>query len=248
MGSFLKDEPHSDKARSISKVMEQHCAVTRASILEESKRSGTITTRTSPRKRLLRELPSKDSPKKRKLSAEPQTEESAIFRLSDVPEEALVRPSTSPRKSPAKRALRELPTGDSRNKTNAPIVAHDSDVEMLAPETPSKTRRNGTAATAAFLSALSKTATQPFPAHRSSHHDSPPPSPSKKRVVEARDFDPLVADDDDDSPDDFVHTSSVRRRFRPVFLDRKQWAAQDPYLLKLRNSVEKRANGHSLRV
>lgn len=204
----------------------------RTLIMEESKRSNDAvirrsSTRVSPGKRMMREAPSKDSPKKQKLSTEddtklttPHKQPNTLFQALDAPK-GMFPPSRSPRKSPFKPSFQKLPT---RDHAQDKAITQDSDVEMTLPQTPSKTSHRATSSGGiAYIPA-----TSPFPIRRSDRLNSTTASPSKSGTLDL-----------ENSLDDVDKLPTVRKRFRPVFLDRKQWGAQDPTLIRLNRRIEK---------
>ncbi|KAJ3787916.1 hypothetical protein GGU10DRAFT_385407 [Lentinula aff. detonsa] len=247
LASFVKNNgAHTDNTAGITKIMDVHGSKIRALILAESKRpketvATRSSTRVSPGKRPMREAPSKDSPKKRKLSAEDDTVGTTAGKQFSVPNhasgppKALFPPSTSPRKSPSKQVLRELPTKSTTKKTRFTVVGQeDSDVEMSLPDTPSKRRLLGTSSDqVSMISPSRPRAPSPSPTRRSIRLNSAIESPSQT-VVNIKD---LYIDNPPERANMFATT--VRRRFRPVFLDRKQWSAPDPLLVKLQNRINK---------
>ncbi|KAJ3997387.1 hypothetical protein F5050DRAFT_1806914 [Lentinula boryana] len=247
LASFVRDNgAHTDNTGGITKIMDIHGSKIRALILAESKRpkeavATRSSTRISPGKRPMREAPSKDSPKKRKLSAEDDTAETTAGKQFSVPNhtsgppKALYPPFTSPRKSPSKQVPRELPTKSTIKKARFTVVGQeDSDLEMSLLDTPSKTRLLVTSRDPApMISPSQPRASSPSPTRRSIRLSSATESPSQT-VVNIKDL--YI-----DNPSEHVNTfaTTVRRRFRPVFLDRKQWNAPDPLLVKLQSGINK---------
>ncbi|KAF9061462.1 hypothetical protein BDP27DRAFT_1428984 [Rhodocollybia butyracea] len=209
--AFIRDiGPGYDNARnSVATTMDTYCKSIRDAIKAESKQP-VDATRISPRKttakRALRELPSKDSPKKPKLSPAPQDDEAIAAGPST---QVSAMPTPSPRKSPTKVTIREP---DMRQKT----AALDSDVEMTGVETPRRARAPEHS-TSAFISS-----SPTRPSTRQSTRREPTPQLPPSPVVDTEDMD----------VDDFVdheYNPLPPRRFRPVFLDLHQWNAPDPY-------------------
>ncbi|KAJ3735872.1 hypothetical protein DFJ43DRAFT_1207588 [Lentinula guzmanii] len=196
LASFVKNNgAHTDNTGGITKITDVHGSKIRALILAESKRpketvATRSSTRVSPGKRPMREAPSKDSPKKRKLSAEDDTVGTTAGKQFSVPNhasgppKALFPPSTSPRKSPSKQVLRELPTKSTTKKTRFTVVGQeDSDVEMSLPDTPSKRRLLGTSSDqVSMISPSRPRAPSPSPTRRSIRLNSAIESPSQTVV------------------------------------------------------------------
>ncbi|KAF5380688.1 hypothetical protein D9757_007040 [Collybiopsis confluens] len=212
----------SDRLRSIISRLESQCGKVRAAILQDSQRlSNAPGVQFSPRKRAIRELPSKNTPKKQKLAVEADEEE----RASPVSLAILAR-VLPPMHEPSTKSI-EVQSSKARTHT-----VHEDDVDMLLPETPSKTRR----ATASKGSSFS---TPTLAAHY--HRPPSPVSPTKSSAnMQPMDIDPLA--DQDLSSESSDDKGSTTTRFRPVFLDRKQWLAIDPNLVKLRKKMYKLKN------
>ncbi|KIK69781.1 hypothetical protein GYMLUDRAFT_255048 [Collybiopsis luxurians FD-317 M1] len=197
------------KSRSFYFKLEDCCSGTREAIFKESQRPSDAPRIRLPsyklsEKRTLRELPSKDSPKKRKLSSEHQAENLTPAFVGVFPPERSVS------------AARETHANTAR------VV----EVDMLPPETPSKTRHDTSSSSSRNAFVSSRTPTQ----SNSRHHERPPFAVSSP-AEEPMDVDSFV-DGDDDEPSD-------QTRFRPVFLDRKQWTALDPNIVKMRKLIGK---------
>ncbi|KAJ3502099.1 hypothetical protein NLJ89_g9039 [Agrocybe chaxingu] len=215
-----------------------------------AKPSNALTPSQSPRKAPLRELPSKDNvhfgtppylklqpnlqPSQRSLNPPPQRGRHHPGRKSQF---ASCLPKTVPRK----RAVAQPPVEDD-----------GMDVDEDLPQTPTKKRQSispsktGTrASTAAFEAALSTPTSarifeegSPSKRKASAAFFGPIPgrsSPLKRQLPAAPDeLSPTESDDDDLFP---------RRRFRPVYLEHRQWNAKDPRILQLWKKVQELKNG-----
>lgn len=146
---------------------------------------------------------------------------------------------SSPRKSPSKPALRALPSNDSPQKRRVLHPESEMDeMDMLPPQSPTKKRKTDVfpqlsptlkldTFAADHISDMGPSSTlRPPQSHRQPH--SPPHS--ARDVINAMDVDdsPLFPNDSgsDEPP-------RPRKRFRPVFLDQKQWNLRDPRLDRL---------------
>ncbi|KAJ3759551.1 hypothetical protein EV360DRAFT_82023 [Lentinula raphanica] len=247
--SFIEQNGvHADNVGGISKIMDAHAAKFRAVMVRESQRpKGVVPTRSStrisPAKRaMMREAPTKDSPKKRKLEEDLTAESDAGKRSQPkVSKQVTTSPSpASPRKSPTKPARGERLTRESPRKYRARFIMHeeeeddDSDAEMVPPDTPSKPR----------LGAKSDNQT-PLISHSRPRGPSISPVRPSGRLDSAGESQPKGStsthhwgDMFTDDPPDHAYVP-VRRRFRPVFLDRKQWDAPDPLLAKIQKRMDR---------
>ncbi|KAF8229640.1 hypothetical protein L208DRAFT_1401791 [Tricholoma matsutake] len=146
--------------------------------------------------------------------------------------------TTTPRKSPNKTPLRALPSRDSPQKRSAPTLDH------LFPESPTKRRKTVSSPSKATL--LTKPIFPPptplydveMTTSSSTHH-----TPTHAIVpldlslhIEAPPS-PLFSDPDEI---DDTERSLPPRRFRPVYLDHKQWYARDSRLDKIWMQSKKR--------
>ncbi|THU80946.1 hypothetical protein K435DRAFT_972546 [Dendrothele bispora CBS 962.96] len=151
------------KERTVNKIckfLDERCQSLRAKIDQDAKSKpkfvlpNPTTPRRSPNKRPLRELPTRDSPKKPKVSHEVDTsnkeveEDSRQVRRGSVASPSKVplpsSSTTSPIKSPTKRVHVEIPTVSVKRQSASPWITRDdstSDVEMAPPDTPSKPSR-----------------------------------------------------------------------------------------------------------
>ncbi|KAJ6499125.1 hypothetical protein C8R45DRAFT_104753 [Mycena sanguinolenta] len=140
--------------------------------------------------------------------------------------------SVSPRKSPTKPALRTLPSRDSpqKRKVTFPDPEEDADV----PESPTKKQK--VAPTLVTLESIRAMAPSTPSTPRKSTRLSASPSKSPTKHLSTRT--PVRAGDPDSdaamsSSEEEDYEPPSRRRFRPVFLDQKQWAMCEPRLAKL---------------
>ncbi|KAG6919248.1 hypothetical protein DXG01_008044 [Tephrocybe rancida] len=179
---------------------------------------------------------------------------------------AKVSVATTPRRTP-KRPARTLPTRDSPTKRKAEELTAqlESDDEMggPVPETPSKKRR----AESPSLPPLPSPTKLAFPPVASSSRvalgdqpRAPPGAPPRPDTVD--DDDAMSVDEDayafssrvrfDDGGK--AEERSIRRRFRPIYLDHKQWYAVDKRVKRLWKQAErykasiKEHHGHLLNI
>ncbi|KAJ3767923.1 hypothetical protein FB446DRAFT_707438 [Lentinula raphanica] len=244
---------HTDSVGGISKIMDAHAVEFRAMIVAESQQpKGVVPTRSStrisPAKRaMMREAPTKDSPKKRKLEEDLTAESSAgkgyevSNQVSDIPEGT--SPSTSPafpRKSPMKSVRRDFPTRESPRKYRARFIMQeeedddDSDADMMPPDTPSKPRLRANSNDRTTLIPHSRPRGPSTSPLRPSGHSDIAGETQPKGSTSTHHWEDMFTDDPPDHAD-----LPVRRRFRPVFLDRKQWDAPDPLLAKIQKRMDR---------
>ncbi|CAA7262879.1 unnamed protein product [Cyclocybe aegerita] len=236
-----------------------------------AKPSNAPTPRQSPRKAPLRELPSKDSPKKsqRKEAATDVPDRFSptrrSLRNSSVPEtptktpikSAFPQPSTPTREPPPwkKAPIRVLPSKDSpknRAMAQSPVEDNSMDVDEDLPQTPMKKRQNtspsktGTpASTTAFEAALSTpTSARIFeegsPSKRKASAALFEPIPGRSSPLKRQLATTLDGLSSSESDDDDLYP---RRRFRPVYLEHRQWNAKDPRILRLWKKVQELRDG-----
>ncbi|KAJ3730622.1 hypothetical protein C8R42DRAFT_715290 [Lentinula raphanica] len=254
--SFIEDENgmgmvHTDSVGGISKIMDAHAVEFRAMIVAESQQpKGVVPTRSStrlsPAKRaMMREAPTKDAPKKRKLEEDLTAESSAgkgyevSNQVSDIPEGISSSP-VSPQKSPIKPVRRDLPTRESPRKRRARFIMQeeeeddDSDADMVPPDTPSKPRLRANPNDRTPLIPHSRPRGPSTSPLRPSGHSDIAGETQPKGSTSTHHWEDMFADDPPDHAD-----LPVRRRFRPVFLDRKQWDAPDPLLAKIQKRMDR---------
>jgi hypothetical protein len=183
-----------------------------------AKAKATTTPRRSPTKPALRELPSRDSAQKRKLSSV-----TALDRVeSDVDMFDTLAPET-----PTKRRKAESPSK---------AMQSSSPCKPVLPPTPSSSRvKLDTDVEMTALSAPQKASSLPSTPRRSQRTKSAP------QVVVA---DPPMDADDHPSPlfsaqEESDEAELPRRRFRPVYLDHKQWYSRDSRLNRIWRQGEK---------
>ncbi|PPQ82299.1 hypothetical protein CVT26_013962 [Gymnopilus dilepis] len=172
-----------------------------------------------PNKGPVRELPSKDSPKKRAAEV-----------LQVEGESQKTRSNTTPQEPPAKRTrvtMDESPIKrTTRSASASAALAEKARVEAAAIQAVQ-------AVEAAILRTPRKRKGQEgaLPTEKSS------PSKPSARVEEAQLVD-FASSDEESEPEVLV----VRRRFRPVYLEHRQWNAKDPRLDKIWRKAERRLN------
>ena len=245
------------------------------------KTAGSVTTTTprhSPRKAAsTREPPSNDAPTETKLQGDTSLEDSSQnspVRRSARSTPSLYGTSTSPTKvgqpstpfKPWKNApTRELPTRDSPKKRGQ--ESQQDNVEDLAmevdnlPQTPSKKRRTESptkssfkSASSAFLAAVStptslrlldmsptKEIPQPITLFPSTSGRSSPLKQTRKAENDLS--------SSESEPEEYIPT----RRFRPVYLDLRQWNSGDPRMARIWRKAGKYnslsgTKGHSMRT
>ncbi|PBK97329.1 hypothetical protein ARMGADRAFT_634829 [Armillaria gallica] len=178
--------------------------------------------RKSPSKTPLRVAPS-NSPTKPDLTAPSPTKTIA---------KSLFAPSTpSTQKSPSK-PLRVPPTNDKRKEDNSPTKKRKLPSPQLAEEVPTQ-------------SPAKKRKVQ-TPLAKVDEDENPFQSPSKKSS--SRLHAPFPQPQFSPPPDDLFSEEepelAPQRRFRPVFLDAKQWASRDPRL----ESIARKADNAKRRI
>ncbi|KAF8955955.1 hypothetical protein BDZ97DRAFT_227676 [Flammula alnicola] len=220
--------------------------------------------RQSPRKPvILRELPTKDSPKKSQSEATTDEAEleSPIRRSTRSSSASHISPlkATATRRgvehSPVKviqppplslppwkkRAVRELPSKDTPRKR--PAEGLDMELDTVPPETSTKKRKLefkpvSPGSPPATTSPTTKKAPFTLPSLP------PPPAPPRfsplQRIVTTASAIPVVdvdasASSDESEPEE----PAPRRRFRPVYLEHKQWEARDPRLTRIWKKADK---------
>ena len=157
-----------------------------------------------------------------------------------------VSPTKSPLPPPWKKGpIRVLPSKDSPEKqgTERRQKSITSPAPDKSPHTPSKRRRidfeehTAPELTSAFHAALNSTP----------QHGSVAPSPSKTPTVVRVSSRPLKrkytvaipVDVSSESEESELEALQPRGRFRPVYLEQKQWAAQDPLVASIWKRLEK---------
>ncbi|KAF8625966.1 hypothetical protein AX17_006691 [Amanita inopinata Kibby_2008] len=244
---FADDNKLSVKAFAvIVTVLNDKCKSLKAEILERAKskassptRSAPTTIRRSPQKRPLRELPSKDSPpKKRQVSPGPsqQPAQSSQSRFNLLSELA-ARPF--PETPTKKRKLDDtLLTTRAKTGTSTPLksILRTSPRKGSTTSTPSRVTLDVSSLYEDFSDSDAEIDTLPLPSvkiERRAHL----PSDASASDTDAGSVD----ESDNDNTVDLVQypskshqgirgNSTPMRRFRPVYLDYKQWNTLDPRL------------------
>ena len=147
-----------------------------------------------------------------------------------------------------KEPLRELPSKDSPKKRQAGDLQKRSssdamDIETPLPETPKKKRKNDFSPDPALLStptfssiSSSRTITIVTPVKRPKTSTSVSSSPLKRSMPVMNATLNLPSSSEENEVENLLHP----RRFRPVYLDCKQWNARDPRLARIWKKTEMR--------
>ncbi|KDQ25704.1 hypothetical protein PLEOSDRAFT_1106608 [Pleurotus ostreatus PC15] len=178
-------------------------------------------TKSPSKKKALRELPSRDTKK----------HEVALFPAAET-----VAPSTPT--SPAKRRKLDPPV---RSETAAEPSASDVPVDPPTPSTRSITIRRQPAIAPPPATTSQDVATISTPRRQRSSVSVSPSKKSRGKEPEVDVVDTSAMDVDEDaessSPSDDGDVL-VSRRFRPVFLDHKQWYRRDPRMARIWRTAE----------
>ncbi|KAG6816820.1 hypothetical protein H0H87_002663 [Tephrocybe sp. NHM501043] len=156
-------------------------------------------------------------------------------------------PTTTPRRSP-KKPLRILPTRDSPTKRKAEAPAppeSDEETDAPVPETSSKKRR---AQSPALPSETTKLIFPPIASSSrvildETHHRPSPQAPRPADTEGQMDVDdenvPRISRVMFDETEEQEKEKPVRRRFRPVYLDHRQWYAVDKRVKRIWKQAER---------
>lgn len=177
-------------------------------------------TKRTPSKSALRALPSKDSPSKRKVVfSQSETEYTDTSDAMDV--DLLPLPETPSKnrkaKSPTKGGFPRLDFMETES-TNSSSSLRTLDSDGLAHAL--KHRPLKQLDEMLLLASRTPSSAQNTPRQREKH---PTGSPRKGKKVMDLDFGSPSSEDEEQRPQ-----AAVRRRFRPVYLDQRQWESRDP--------------------
>jgi len=213
--------------------LNEHCKTLRKEIIAHFKVSASqATTRRSPRKSL--------SPLKVAIPSGETTERGTPNRRSSRTTSSLYGTNNSPTKSPLpppwkKGPIRELPSKDSPKKNSNELhqnsIPNDIPDEPL--QTPSKRRKThpvGSDSTSAFLAALG-------PSGPSAVHQNKSLTVVKVSSPLKRSHAVAISTVSSESSESESEEGFPKGRFRPVYLEHRQWTARDPLV----DSIWKRA-------
>ncbi|KAG6839594.1 hypothetical protein C0991_001046 [Blastosporella zonata] len=160
--------------------------------------------------------------------------------------------TATPRRTP-KRPARILPSRDSPTKRKAaelpaPLESDEEMDSLLVPETPSKKRKSESSIKPA-LASPTKIIFPPLPSSSRITLDYTPRAPAQSPRRSAPDDEPMDVDDDvnaiptrvkfEGEEEEEEEERPVRRRFRPVYLDHKQWYAVDKRVKRMWKQAER---------
>ena len=216
--------------------LNEHCKPIRKKIIAHFKASASqATTRRSPRKSL--------SPSKVAIPSGEPMEVETPNRRSSRTTSSLYGTNNSPTKSPLpppwkKGPIRELPSKDSPKKKSNEL--HQDSITNDIPDeplwTPSKKRKTLPAecdSTGAFLAALGNSPSE------SSAVNSPNKSPTVVKVSSPLKRSHAVAVSTSESDESESEDVFPKGRFRPVYLEHRQWSARDPLVDLIWKRAEK---------